>query len=101
MALKFRSKDNKYRRLVNAAELNRLKQAFLFKQTALNLFEKQVLSVSFAKIRGQNMTTVARVRNGCVVTGRTNFIFRFSRFSRMQMKNLSSEGFLVGVVKSS
>lgn len=46
-------------------------------------------------------TSLTRIKNICVLTGRTRSVYRFFKISRIQLRKLASEGFLPGVSKYS
>jgi len=48
-----------------------------------------------------SINSITRIRNGCVQTGRTGFVTKLVRLSRMQFKNKASDGLLVGFRKAS
>ena len=45
--------------------------------------------------------SLTRVRNRCVLSGRGRGVHRFFRLSRIKCRELASQGFLLGVCKSS
>ena len=46
-------------------------------------------------------SSIIRVRNRCILTGRTRGVYRKFRLSRIKIRELSMSGALPGVVKSS
>ena len=46
-------------------------------------------------------SSITRIKNLCVLTGRTRSIYRLFKISRIQLRKLASEGFLPGVSKYS
>lgn len=46
-------------------------------------------------------SSLTRIKNICVLTGRTRSIYRLFKISRLQLRKLASEGFLPGVSKYS
>jgi small subunit ribosomal protein S14 len=90
-----------------------IKQRYLFKD-----FEKKrlILKIIFKnlnikkKIRwklnqkwsffNQN-SSITRIKNICILTGRSKSIYRLFKISRIQLRKLASEGFLPGVSKYS
>jgi small subunit ribosomal protein S14 len=46
-------------------------------------------------------SSLTRIKNICVLTGRTRSIYRLFKISRIQLRKLASEGFLPGVSKYS
>ena len=48
-----------------------------------------------------NNSSVTRIKNKCILTGRSRSIYRFFRLSRIQLRRLASQGRLPGVAKYS
>ena len=46
-------------------------------------------------------SSLTRIRNRCVLSGRGRSVYKFSRLSRIKFRELASQGLLVGVCKSS
>lgn len=46
-------------------------------------------------------TSITRIKNLCILTGRSKSIYRLFKISRIQLRKLASEGFLPGVSKYS
>lgn len=46
-------------------------------------------------------SSITRIKNICVLTGRSKSIYRLFKISRIQLRKLASEGFLPGVSKYS
>jgi small subunit ribosomal protein S14 len=46
-------------------------------------------------------SSITRIKNICVLTGRSRSIYRLFKISRIQLRKLASEGFLPGVSKYS
>ena len=101
MVKKLRVKDQKNRKIFIQSELRKLQFQFILRQNTLKVAHKKLFLINSYKLKCMNRSSVARIKNGCVLTGRSQFTFRLSRLSRMQMKNLSSAGMLPGVYKSS
>lgn len=47
------------------------------------------------------ISSLTRIKNRCILTGRSKSIYRFFKLSRIQLRKLASEGFLPGVSKYS
>lgn len=90
-----------------------INQRYLFKQ-----FEKQRLTLKIIsknlnlkkKIRFklkerwitfENITSITRIKNICILTGRSRSIYRFLKLSRIQFRKLASQGLLPGISKYS
>jgi ribosomal protein S14 len=96
MVKKFRSKDNRYRQNVAKSELHRMQLYYLLKCSWVSSQEKRVLMAKRFVLRLTSLNSLTRVRNGCVVTGRSSSVTRLVRLSRMQFKNQASLGFVMG-----
>ncbi len=48
-----------------------------------------------------NISSLTRIKNRCILTGRSKSVYRFFKLSRIQLRKLASEGFLPGVSKYS
>jgi small subunit ribosomal protein S14 len=46
-------------------------------------------------------SSITRIKNLCVLTGRSKSIYRLFKISRIQLRKLASDGFLPGVSKYS
>ena len=46
-------------------------------------------------------SSLGRVRNRCLLTGRGRGVYRFCRLSRIKVRELASSGCILGVAKSS
>ena len=46
-------------------------------------------------------TSLTRIKNICILTGRTRSIYRLFKISRIKFRKLASKGFLPGVAKYS
>lgn len=98
---KFPTKDKRYRHNFSKTELTRFCINVLLNSDFFSKEQKQYL-VSFRMTKKiKSISSLTRIRNGCVNTGRTGSVTRVTRLSRMQFKNLASEGSLVGFSKAS
>lgn len=48
-----------------------------------------------------NNSSITRIKNLCVLTGRSRSIYRFFKISRIQLRKFASEGYLPGFSKYS
>lgn len=96
MVKKFRSKDNRYRLKTAKAELRRLCFFFLLKNANLTDQQKKLLLTKKNMLKFNSLNSRSRVRNGCLFTGRADFVLRRTRLSRMQFKHYASNGYLMG-----
>ena len=44
-------------------------------------------------------SSLTRIKNICILTGRSKSVYRFFKISRLQLRKLASSGFLPGVTK--
>lgn len=98
---KFPIKDKRYRHNFCKVELNRFCLNTLLNSDRYTKEQKQYLMSMRVNKKLKSITSLTRVRNGCVNTGRTGSVSRITRLSRMQFKNLASNGLLVGFNKAS
>lgn len=100
MVKKFRSKDVRYRIKTVNKELVRLCFNYLLKNQQLTENQKKLLLVKTNNLKFKSLNSRTRVRNGCLFTGRADFVLRKTRLSRMQFKHFASNGHLVGYSRS-
>lgn len=48
-----------------------------------------------------NTSSITRIKNLCVLTGRPRSVYRFLKISRLQFRKLASKGYLTGISKYS
>jgi ribosomal protein S14 len=46
-------------------------------------------------------SSVVRIKNRCILTGRGHSVYKFCRLSRIKLRELASQGVLMGISKSS
>jgi len=90
-----------------------IRQRFLFKnlekkrliiKTITNNFNLKKQTRWKAEQRWFNFdrnSSLTRIKNICILTGRTRSVYRFFKISRLQLRKLASTGFLPGVSKYS
>lgn len=44
-------------------------------------------------------SSLTRIKNICILTGRSKSVYRFFKISRLQLRKLASTGFLPGIAK--
>ncbi len=99
MKLKSILKDKKKRILVSQFELKkRLLKSILF-QNHIDKKDKQY--IVFLLNKQPRSSSITRVRNRCMLTGRGTGVLSFFRLSRIKFRELASFGLLSGVKKSS
>nr|YP_009004114.1 ribosomal protein S14 [Tsukubamonas globosa]BAO51956.1 ribosomal protein S14 [Tsukubamonas globosa] len=91
-------KDKKKRQLVHKYELKKRLLKLLATQTFIRSKDKQQL-VSALNSQPRN-SSIARVRNRCILTGRGNGVLTFFRLSRIKFRELASFGLLSGIKKA-
>lgn len=92
-------RDKKRRQLVAKYELKRLQLKTIIQTTSLPKDIRWDANLKLAKLP-RNSSSV-RIRNRCVITGRSRGIYRFFKMSRILFRQYASSGFLPGVKKSS
>lgn len=90
-----------------------IKQRYLFKNFEKNRLILKILSKNLNikktlrwKLQQKwfffhQNSSITRIKNLCVLTGRSKSIYRLFKISRIQLRNLASKGFLPGVSKYS
>lgn len=92
-------RDKKRRKLVDKYEITRLELKNIIKSTSLPIKVRWEASLKLSKLP-RNSSKV-RIRNRCVITGRSRGIYRDFKMSRIVFRQLASNGELPGVRKSS
>nr|YP_010394411.1 ribosomal protein S14 [Phytophthora lateralis]DAZ88419.1 TPA_asm: ribosomal protein S14 [Phytophthora lateralis]DAZ88852.1 TPA_asm: ribosomal protein S14 [Phytophthora lateralis] len=90
-----------------------IKQRYLFKNFEKNRLTLKILSKNLNIQKNfrwklqqkwfffhQN-SSITRIKNICILTGRSKSIYRLFKISRIKLRNLTSKGFLPGVSKYS
>jgi len=79
------------------------KQRLVFKAITQNLaFENTIRWKTQKKfLQATNTSSVTRIKNRCIITGRARSVYRFFKLSRIQLRKLASEGVLPGLSKYS
>lgn len=90
-----------------------IKQRYLFqinekKRLIIRILSKNLYihpQIRF-KIRQKNLffnqnSSICRIKNLCILTGRSRSVYRFFKISRIQLRKYASEGFLPGLSKYS
>ncbi len=92
-------RDKKRRKLVDKYELTRIELKNIIKSTSLPIKVRWEANLKLAKLPSDS--SKVRIRNRCVITGRTRGIYRDFKMSRIVFRQLASNGELPGVRKSS
>lgn len=69
---------------------------YLLKCAWVSSQQKQILMSKKFVLRLGSLNSLTRVKNGCIVTGRSSSVSRLVRLSRMQFKNQASNGLIMG-----
>lgn len=82
---------------------NEEKKRLVLKSIAQNLnLEKKIRwKIQKKLIKLSNNSSVTRIKNRCIITGRSRSVYRFFKLSRIQLRKLASEGSLPGLSKYS
>lgn len=82
---------------------NNEKKRLILKSITNNLqFEKKIRWKLQKKLfEFSNNSSLTRIKNRCILTGRSRSVYRFFKLSRIQFRKLASEGCLPGVSKYS
>nr|YP_010507962.1 ribosomal protein S14 [Phytophthora humicola]UXG56309.1 ribosomal protein S14 [Phytophthora humicola] len=90
-----------------------IKQRYLFQKFEINRLTLKILSKNLNiekdlrwKLQQKwfffhQNSSITRIKNLCVLTGRSKSIYRLFKISRIQLRNLASKGYLPGVSKYS
>ena len=90
-----------------------IKQRYLFKTFEKNRLVLKILSknLNIQKILRWKLqqkwfffhqnTSTTRIKNLCILTGRSKSVYRLFKLSRLQFRKLASNGFLPGISKYS
>lgn len=91
---------DKYRRILHKKqEMKRLQYKSIIENRSLP-----------AKIRGKYIkklnklprdSSLVRIRNRCILTGRARAVYKFCKLSRISLRELAAQGRLMGISKSS
>jgi ribosomal protein S14 len=92
-------RDKKRRFLFSKYELKRLELASLSRDLSLSKEIRYKFLQELNKL--PRNSSLVRVKNRCILTGRGHSVLRFCSLSRLKFRELASQGFLMGVTKSS
>jgi small subunit ribosomal protein S14 len=90
--------DKKNRNLFNKFELN-FKNLQLIKKN--NIFSNFQKSIYFTENKYILNNYKVKLKNRCILTGRSSSIYRIYRISRIKFRDLGRKGFITGLKKSS
>lgn len=92
-------RDKKKRNLYLKQEIKRLRYKSLFNDLTLEKEFRYNIMLLLNKIL-RNSSRV-RVKNRCVLTGRSHSVYKICKLSRIKFRELASQGLLMGITKSS
>jgi len=91
--------DKKRRTLFHKYEVKRTIYKSIIKNATISLASKLKASVKLCEL--SRNSSITRVKNRCILTGRPKSVYRQFRISRICFRELASNGLLTGVFKSS
>ena len=82
---------------------NNEKQRLILKSISHNLILENQTRWKIQKkmLKLPTLSSITRIKNICIVTGRSRSIYRFLKISRIQLKKYISKGMLPGLTKYS
>lgn len=92
-------KDFNKRQLVFRNELKRLQYKYIIKNQSIEKFTR-LENISKLNKLNRN-TSKVRVKNRCVLTGRSRAVYKLFRLSRIKFRELANIGLIPGVTKAS
>ncbi len=92
-------KDKSRRFLFSRQELQRIQYKSIIQNQSISL-EKRLECVKKLNSLPRNGSLI-RIRNRCILTGRSRGVYRFCKLSRTSLRQLASQGELVGISKIS
>jgi small subunit ribosomal protein S14 len=92
-------RDKKKRELYLKNEIKRLNYKSLFNDLSLEKEDRYYNMLALNKIV-RNSSRV-RIKNRCILTGRTHSIYKLFKLSRIKFRELASQGVLMGITKAS
>ena len=92
-------RDKKRRRKVLGASAKRNDLRKRFQDKSISDEERMELGMKLNKM--QKNSAPARIRNRCLLTGRSRGYYRRFRVSRIVLREMASAGMLPGVIKAS
>ena len=92
-------RDKKRRNLYSTHELKRLEYKTILNDVTLPK-EVRYISLLLLNKLPRNSSKV-RIKNRCILTGRSHSVLRLCKLSRIKFRELASQGLLMGITKSS
>ena len=88
-------RDHRRRLLAYKFEQKTLQYKALLQDTSLPMSIKQEKGKRYKRVPRNSSLT--RLRNRCILTGRSRGVLRFCKLSRIRLRELASQGLLIGV----
>jgi small subunit ribosomal protein S14 len=92
-------KNNRRRKLVKQYANKRAKLKAIIQNKELSIEERFAAQLKIAEMPRNSAKT--RIRNRCEVTGRPRAYYRKLKMSRLALREMSNQGLIPGMVKSS
>jgi small subunit ribosomal protein S14 len=92
-------KNNRRRRLVKQFANKRAKLKAIIQNKEITMEERFAAQLKLAEMPRNSAKT--RIRNRCEVTGRPRAYYRKLKMSRLALREMSNQGLIPGMVKSS
>jgi small subunit ribosomal protein S14 len=92
-------KNNRRRKMVKQYANKRAKLKAVIQDKSLSIEERFAAQLKLAELPRNSAKT--RIRNRCEVTGRPRAYYRKLKMSRLALRELSNQGLIPGMVKSS
>lgn len=92
-------KNNRRRKLVKQYANKRAKLKAIIQNKELSIEERFAAQLKLAELPRNSAKN--RIRNRCEVTGRPRAYYRKLKMSRLALRDLSNQGLIPGMVKSS
>ena len=92
-------RDKKKRNLYFKYEIKRLEYKSLLND--LNLPKEVRYNIMLLLNRRPRNSSKVRIKNRCILTGRSHSVLRICKLSRIKFRELASQGLLMGITKSS
>jgi small subunit ribosomal protein S14 len=91
-------RDSKKRTVYSKHEIKRLVYKSLMHDLKLSRDARFQIMRDLNRLPRNSSKT--RIKNRCILTGRGHAIYRFSKLSRIKLRELASNGVLMGIKKS-
>ena len=92
-------KNNRRRRLVKQYAPKRAKLKAIIQNKTISIEERFAAQLKLAAMPRNSAKT--RIRNRCEITGRPRAYYRKVKMSRLALREMSNQGLIPGMVKSS